>query len=300
MQLGLCLSLELHLQFKKVAECMTPFCFRHKFTGENLCVPCGKCPACIKRRSCEWSFRLMEEEKVSDSAFFITLTYDTSNVPITERGFMSLEKRGLQLFFKRLRKLHVKNVQPIGLPGEVQKSLKYYAVGEYGGRTNRPHYHIILFNAKIELIAEAWKLGHIHYGNVTGPSIGYTLKYMSKKGKIPMWATDDREKEFGVMSKGLGKSYITPDMVAWHKASLDERMYCNLKGGDKVGMPRYFKQKIYTEEERQRVGFYTRLRMIEELEEIMRDNPDYYRDKAQSDAAAFRLMNKNSSLNNKI
>lgn len=281
---------------------MTPFCFRHKFTGENLCVPCGKCPACVKRRACEWSFRLIEESKVSDSAYFITLTYDTSNVPITERAFMSLEKRGLQLFFKRLRKLHVSKevLDKYGEDKEARKSLKYYAVGEYGGRTNRPHYHIILFNARIELIAEAWKLGHIHYGNVCGNSIGYTLKYMSKKGRIPMWATDDREREFGVMSKGLGKSYMSEAMVAWHHDALEERMYCNLPGGEKVGMSRYFKQKVYTDLERKQVGFATRKRMVIELEKKLSEDPNYYEKKAASDAAAFRLMEKNSSLNNKI
>lgn len=277
-----------------MAECMTPFCFRHKFTGENLAVPCGKCPACIKRKSCEWSLRLMEEEKVSDSALFITLTYDTCHVPISKNGFMSLDKRELQLFFKRLRKLHVsKDVT-------VAKSIKYYAVGEYGGNSMRPHYHLILFNARVELIGEAWKLGHIHYGSVTGPSIGYTLKYMSKKGKIPIHCNDDRKREFGVMSKGLGKSYLTAEMVAWHHANLDERMYCNLKGGDKVGMPRYFKQKIYTELERKRVGYYTRLRMIKEMEEIMAADPDYDRNKAESVKAAFGLMEKNSKFNQKI
>lgn len=285
-----------------MAECMTPFCFHHKFTGENLAVPCGKCPACIKRRGSEWSFRLLEESKVSDSAHFITLTYDTANVPITKNGFMSLEKRGLQLFFKRLRKLHVSRevVDKYGEDKEFRKSLKYYAVGEYGGNTNRPHYHIILFNARVELIAEAWKLGHVHYGNVCGNSIGYTLKYMSKKGKIPAHKNDDRVREFGVMSKGLGKSYITEAMVNWHHAALEERMYCNLPGGEKVGMPRYYKGKIYDEIERKRVGFSTRLRMVKELEKKIREDPDYYRNKAQADAAAFRLMEKNSSLNNKI
>lgn len=244
----------------------------------------------------------MEECKVSDSAYFVTLTYDTVNVPITERAFMSLEKRALQLFFKRLRKLHISRevLDKYGEDKEARKSIKYYAVGEYGGRTNRPHYHIILFNAKVELIAEAWKLGHIHYGNVCGNSIGYTLKYMSKKGKIPMWATDDREKEFGLMSKGLGASYLTHEMIAWHHESLDDRMYCNLTDGDKCAMPRYFKQKVYTELERKRVGYYTRLRMVKELEQKLIDNPDYYRDKAEADKAAFRLMEKNSSFNTKI
>lgn len=107
---------------------------------------------------------------------------------------MTIEKTAMQLFFKRLRKAHGKS------------KIKYFCVGEYGGKTNRPHYHAIVFNADIQLIPAAWKLGHIHYGNVSGASIGYCLKYMAKKGKIPMHANDDRLPEFALMSKNLGSA----------------------------------------------------------------------------------------------
>lgn len=159
-------------------------------------VPCGKCPPCLKRRASGWSFRLMQEEKHSESSMFITLTYDTKNVPISEKGFMSLNKRDCQLFFKSLRKA----TGGAGLP------IKYYIVGEYGGTTFRPHYHAIVFNAKLELIQNAWKRGEIHFGKVEGASIGYCLKYMTKPGKIPLHHNDDRVPEFALMSKGLGKA----------------------------------------------------------------------------------------------
>lgn len=273
---------------------MKPFCFRHKVTQEELAVPCGKCPGCVARRTSEWSFRLLHEDKVSNSSLFITLTYDTAHVPITKNGFMSLDKRALQLFFKRLRKLQMPKVD------ETQKSIKYYAVGEYGGNTSRPHYHIILFNARIDLIALAWTLGNIHYGTVTAQSVGYTLKYICKKGMIPIHIKDDREKEFGVMSKGLGKSYISEAMIKWHHDALDDRMYCTLPGGEKIGMSRYFKEKIYTEMERKRVGFFTRLRMIKELEQKLAEDPNYERNKQEANEAAFRLMYKKRSFNQKI
>lgn len=171
-------------------KCITPF---YKKTGEGP-FPCGKCPACRLRRASDWSFRLMEEEKVSSSAYFLTLTYDTKFVPITERGFMSLDKRDLQLFFKRLRKAHISGANPI----------KYYAVGEYGGRSRRPHYHVIAFSAELSKVQPAWQLGSVHYGTVTGASIGYTLKYISKPAKIPQHQNDDRVPEFSLMSKNWG------------------------------------------------------------------------------------------------
>lgn len=174
---------------------MTTVCI--KKDDREYAVPCGKCPECTARRVSGWSFRLMQEEKNSISAHFITLTYDTNHVHITPNGFMGLKKRDLQLFFKRLRKAHAKDLAFGG------KRIKYYACGEYGGRTLRPHYHVILFNAKCELIQGAWQLGSVHYGKVSGASVGYTLKYISKPSKIPMHRNDDRLKEFALMSKGL-------------------------------------------------------------------------------------------------
>lgn len=164
--------------------------------NSDVPVPCGKCPECRARRTSGWSFRLMQQQKKAVSSYFITLTYDTAHVPITKSGFMGLDKRDVQLFIKRLRKAH-----GVPLP---DTAIKYYAVGEYGGKTKRPHYHIILFNAKLELIQPAWDKGQVHYGQVAGASVGYTLKYMSKPSKIPMFKGDDRLKEFSLMSKGLG------------------------------------------------------------------------------------------------
>lgn len=149
---------------------------------------------------------------------------------------MNLHKRHCQLFMKRLRKLN-KNAK-----------IKYYIAGEYGGRTLRPHYHMLLFNANIETIQKAWHLGSVHYGEVTGASIGYTLKYMSKPAKIPLHKNDDRTPEFSLMSKGIGENYLTEKMVRYHKADLTN-CYCKTVDGHKIPMPRYYKNKIYDEQE---------------------------------------------------
>ena len=116
---------------------------------------------------------------------------------------MTTKKSDLQKFFKRLRKWHGKNTTP----------LKYYAVGEYGGQTKRPHYHIVIFNADLSHFERAWSidlkpLGQIHIGTITEASIGYTLKYICKDSQIPMHKNDDRQKEFALMSKGLGDNYL--------------------------------------------------------------------------------------------
>lgn len=235
--------------------CMTPILVR-----KTDWVPCGKCPECKARRVSAWSFRLTQHERTQHSAYFITLTYSNDHLYLTQNGFMGLDKRALQLFFKRLRisqQRKTYDVSTSSIPNVdlSREKISYYAVGEYGGRTRRPHYHAIIFNADIELIESAWRssdgepLGHVHYGTVSGASIGYCLKYMSKPWR-PLHRNDDRQRPFALMSKGLGSSYMTQAMVKWHLADLVNRMYCNLPDGRKCSMPRFYKDHIYNWEER--------------------------------------------------
>lgn len=220
-----------------MGRCISPF--RKK--GESIDLPCGKCYECKARRVSGWSYRLMKEAERSTSAFFITLTYDTLNVPMTKNNMMTLWKPDFQNFMKALRKLN-------------HEKIKYYVAGEYGEQTMRPHYHIILFNAKEETIKEAWTKGEIHYGEASEASAGYTLKYISKSGKIPQHKNDFRVPEFSLMSKRMGDNYLTDAVKKWHKADLLGRCYVPLKDGKKIAMPRYYKEKIYTKLELQIIG----------------------------------------------
>lgn len=203
-------------------------------------VPCGKCPNCVARRVSGWSFRIMMEERYCSAAHFITLTYAPNNEPRTPLGGRaSLSKNHVQCFIKKLRRS-----TPWG------SSIKYFAVGEYGTRYQRPHYHVLLFNVSSELVQPAWQYGQIHYGQVNAATVGYCFKYMSKERTIPMYKGDDRTPEFGLFSKKLGVEYLTPEVVKWHKDDLCGRMYVPIDGGLKIAMPRYFKERIYTRGER--------------------------------------------------
>jgi hypothetical protein len=204
-------------------------------------VPCGKCPACLSRRTSVWTFRLKTHAKNAISSYFVTLTYDTRYVPISSRGFLTLDKRDVQLYFKRLRKAHPKNHEP----------LKYYLAGEYGSKTFRPHYHIILFNAEIELIHKAWDKGEVHIGELTEASAAYTAKYINKGKIIPMHKNDDRIPEFSLMSKKLGLNYLSEKIINYHRVDI-ERNFITLEDGKKISLPRYFRQKIWSEAERRK------------------------------------------------
>lgn len=226
-------------------SCLRPYT---KKNGEAF--PCGKCQPCIHRHTSGWAFRLMQEEKTSTSSQFITFTYDTTNLHYSPTGKRTLYKRDIQLFFKRLRK-YQQSRSLSTLP------IKYYCVGEYGSKTQRPHYHAIIFNADENLIELAWSkrgkggkqqpvpIGEIYYGDVSGHSIGYTLKYISKGRTVPQYFGDDRQKEFSLISKGIGMSYLTEQTKKYHLADLYNRPFLVLPGGVKTSMPRYYYDKIY-------------------------------------------------------
>lgn len=236
----------------------------------------------------------MKEGEVSKTALFVTLTYDTRYVPISKNGYMSLDKKDLQKFMKRLRKRSI-------------DKLKYYAVGEYGSKTMRPHYHLIIFNADILDIERAWaldeiKIGEIYVGKVSDASIGYTLKYISKDGKIPMHKNDDRQKEFSLMSKGLGKNYLTDNMKNWHYDSLTERCYVPLKDNKKIAMPRYYKDKIYDSIQKAIIADEMREKSIKSEELLEQElGEDYFRLKMESVQAQYKQMiRKNLNNNDKL
>ena len=207
-------------------------------------VPCGKCIPCLKRRSSHWSFRVEQEAKYSKTSCFLTLTYEKQ--PKSFNGLPSLKKADFQKFFKRLRKLCPTKKGP--------KRLKYFACGEYGTKTHRPHYHAIVFNLPQNIINDAtlirdtWKLGHV----LVTPSniktinyvVGYITKGSSERPELKRYGIyDDRVKEFQLMSKGLGEAYLTPQMKRYYR---DRKLFCIVKeNGHVISMPRYYKNKLY-------------------------------------------------------
>lgn len=115
-----------------------------------------------------------------DESCFITLTYNDENLP----EHNSLNYEHLQKFWKRLRKQRGK--------------LRYYACGEYGDETLRPHYHAIIFghaftaDRKIirrhptllwtsPTLESAWGLGNVSVGALTFQTAQYTASYVTKK-----------------------------------------------------------------------------------------------------------------------
>lgn len=153
---------------------------------EHIRVPCGKCIGCRINYSAQWAIRICHEAQMAEEAnqpcLFVTLTYDQESLPTDE----CISVRHVQLFIKSLRK-HFTG-----------RKIRYFAVGEYGEKLKRPHYHVILFNVDFEdkklaayrkgmpayvseTLNNIWKRGRTEIGTVTYESAAYCARYSTKK-----------------------------------------------------------------------------------------------------------------------
>lgn len=258
---------------------------------ESVPIPCGKCAACIHRKIAEWTFRLEQERISSACCYFVTLTYDTMHVPINKYGRMTLDKKDLELFFKRLRQNQKRNSKHNAWEDHVYKtelskeSIKYYAVGEYGSKRKRPHYHAIIYNASKEAIRASWELGEI---DIQIPrsraALSYVVKYLQKR--LFKITPGNVEREFSVMSKGIGMNYVDKHK-AYHK-----KYYWNMYTGDesafKIPMSKFYRDKIFTDaEKRMQIPEIKKSIEYEEEKAIQKMGEENYRAWAESKRKGF-------------
>lgn len=75
-------------------------------------------------------------------------------------------------------------------------------------------------------------------------------------------------------------------MVKWHKKDVPSRMYCVIEDGKKISMPRYYKEKIYTDEEREIIGYEFQKKYAVDLEKY-NNSQDYILKERGREAAIF-------------
>lgn len=217
-------------------------------------VPCGKCAACLSKRRSEWSFRLFQEVRNSESCYFITLTYDDEYLKykvLEDTGCLVpiVNKRDVQLFLKRLRK----SIEPF--------KIRYFLVSEYGPKTYRPHYHMLLFNfpcllkSKLnDILKDAWGNGFIRVDPVSDARVNYVTSYCLDSSTLP----EMLDKNFMLCSRrpGLGSAYLDNDRVVDHHVVnlSDQCVLSNSGTAYKVKMPRYYSTRIFNDEQRNKIS----------------------------------------------
>lgn len=176
---------------------------------------CGCCPECLADRARLWALRASAEARYNIGCM-VTLTYDDYKYDnrgkrvgeLPPRADLPLSKEHCQKFMKRLRK-HFNGTE-----------IKYIITAERGKRTNRAHYHAILFGVEFvdRIRYKTSKRGNIIYTsktltdiwghgiatidcvNITAQVARYCTKYCAKDSRA-----DDT---FMLFSRGIGDRWL--------------------------------------------------------------------------------------------
>jgi len=225
-------------------------------------VGCGRCMECKKQKSREWQVRLMEDIRHNKNGKFVTLTFDESSYNKFKKKHKNLKGYELEnriatdavrKFTERWRKKH-------------KKTIRHWLITELGqNNTERIHIHGIVWTDEIEDISEKWgygittigyrkyykgkKMNNLSLGWVNEQTINYVVKYVNK--------TDILHKEYKsviLTSNGIGKNYIERADAKNNKYVENNTQECYVtRQGIKLNMPNYYKNKIYTDEEKEKL-----------------------------------------------
>ena len=290
--------------------------------SEKAClIECGHCAACKLTSRSSWANRMEMELPYHENAWFLTLTYDDDHLPyygtwdeltgelLTEN--YSLKYNDMQSFWKRLRRYI--DYHELG----DSKKLMYYAAGEYGGKTHRPHYHAIVYDLPLkkddlkeykrkggavyyncEWLEKVWGMGYVVISAATWNSMSYTAGYTTKK----IYGKEGKEfyKENGLMPEDCWMSTRPAIGAAYfydHMNEIYEKDKIQLSKGKIVKPPKYFDKlfdlehsnaKPLSDEECKEIEIGTKKAESDELQAIKRK-----RRKIANDALFAKLKQNN-------
>jgi len=213
---------------------------------------------------------------------FITLTYDDKHMPPGQ----TLVKKHLQDFYRSLRQKGF--------------NFRYFSAGEYGEKTNRPHYHAILFGIDFHedrrkhsgnaqgntlfvspTLTDTWSHGHCLIGSCNYQTAAYISRYVLKK--ITGKQADENYvrvnpstgeifhllPEFALMSlkPGIG--------AAWYDKYKSDAFPSDflVHQGKKHPVPRYYTNKLSTENATMHQAI-KRKRKADQLDHSSESTPD--------------------------
>lgn len=217
---------------------------------------CGKCEECKKQKARNWQVRLLEEVRQDRTGKFITLTFSGASLKhikqkLNERGEYpegyeldnAIASQAVRWFLERWRKKY-------------KKSVKHWLITEIGGNNYEGlHLHGIIFTKEsYETIEKIWAYGHIWPTKrtqkktyVNEKTVNYIVKYVNK--------IDKKHPNYNpkvYTSKGIGKGYLERTKMNAYKG-IDTKEYYLTRTGHKIALPTYYRNKIYTEEEREKL-----------------------------------------------
>lgn len=217
---------------------------------------CGQCMPCRINRRNLWTSRVLLEARMHAWSFFVTLTYAEENLPADG----SVSPRDLMLFLKRLRAI-------------CPERIRFYAVGEYGGKVGRPHYHLSLFGltdpchigpatARLYahgpcmcVVCRAWGKGGVDIRELAQETAAYIMSFHTEPkdgwgGRRPGFARMSLRPGIGALAVPVIEKALTtdagarsllgngdvPHVVRWEKRMRPLGRYLRRKIREELGM----------------------------------------------------------------
>jgi hypothetical protein len=208
-------------------------------------VGCQKCMECKRQKANQWKVRLSEDIRKNKNAWFVTYTFSDQELNKLEKEVKKLTgynrdnevcRIAIRRYTERWRKKY-------------KKTLRHWLVTEIGGtNTERIHIHGIVWTKHKEDITAIWKYGGVYIGQyVSEQTINYIVKYVNK--------VDAKHKEYNskiFTSQGIGREYIERKDSERNKYKKGETIETyKTRQGTELGLPIYYRNKIYNEEERE-------------------------------------------------
>lgn len=259
--------------------------FREIRDSRSITIPCGSCVGCGLERSRQWAVRCMHENQLHASSSFVTLTFRDLNAcgaSLNYEFFSDFLKRLREHSFRVALRSSGTKARARGTAASAARKrarelsrVRFFACGEYGESTRRPHFHALLFgkdfpdrkewrksSAGFQLYRSAelerlWPHGNAEIGDVTFESAAYVARYLvNPQTTIAGRGTDnevaywfDRESgEFTVVEREMLQMSKKPGIGAeWFKRYRSE-VYPGdgtasvVVNGMKVRPPRYYEQ----------------------------------------------------------
>lgn len=195
----------------------------------TVMVPCTTCIGCIKAHAQAWAFRCHLEGTRHEHTAFATLTFDDEHLPFTLDW-----RRDGQPFLKALRQ-------------RANRLIRFFASGEYGSKTHRPHYHFLLYgidavgSRSLAMVQDSWRRGQVQIDPVTPARIAYCAGYTDKKAT-------DRFRSIQHADPLTGEVWQPPFIQMSRRPGLGSharqwkdswRLYAVTNDGVKIPVPRY-------------------------------------------------------------
>lgn len=210
-------------------SCVKPFSVKLNDTFAD--VDCGRCMQCRIKKQSALKFlaerELLDVYKSGRGASFVTLTYDDDNVPFVHlptgnyyRGLLNLVSSRNETYFTLCQKDVADFNKRVRRNMDYHKCKIPYKViycGEFGGKTDRPHYHLLFLGLSDVLARQftrkCWQFGLCDVGPLSAGGIDYVTKYILKsetydKDIAALFHHCNVELPFLYHSVGLGKDWL--------------------------------------------------------------------------------------------